>query len=35
VRGMHSHSGIIDFTIGVGIIGLVIWLFFVGRIVIS
>ena len=35
MRGYHYHSGIIDFTIGVGIIGLVIWLFFVGRIVIS
>ena len=34
VRGMHSHSGIIDFTIGVGIIGLLLWLFFVGRIVV-
>jgi hypothetical protein len=34
VRGYHSHSGIIDFTIGVGIIGLLLWLFFVGRIVV-
>jgi O-antigen ligase len=35
LRGYHSHSGIIDFTIGVGIIGLFLWLFFVGRIVVS
>ncbi len=35
LRGLHSHSGIIDFTIGVGIIGLLLWLFFVGRIVVS
>ncbi len=34
LRGFHSHSGIIDFTIGVGIIGLLLWLFFVGRIVV-
>lgn len=34
IRGRHSHSGIIDFTIGVGLIGLAIWLFFMGRIII-
>ena len=35
LRGNHSHSGIIDFTIGVGVIGLFLWLFFVGRIIIA
>ena len=35
VRGMHSHSSIIDFTIGVGLIGLLIWLIFIGKLIIS
>ena len=34
VRGMHSHSSIIDFTIGVGLIGLLIWSIFISRIII-
>ena len=33
LRGSHSHSSIIDFTIGVGLIGLLLWLFFIGRII--
>ena len=33
IRGWHSHSGIIDFTIGVGIIGLVLWIFFISKII--
>lgn len=32
-RGYHSHSGIIDFTLGVGIIGLFIWVFFIFSII--
>ena len=35
VRGWHSHSAIIDFTIGVGLIGLIIWLLFISKIIIS
>ncbi|AOV17564.1 hypothetical protein BJI67_11280 [Acidihalobacter aeolianus] len=30
-RGNHSHSGIIDFTDGVGLPGLVLWLIFIGT----
>lgn len=30
-RGNHSHSGIIDFTDGVGLPGLVFWLIFIGT----
>lgn len=33
LRGNHSHSALIDFTIGVGVIGLLFWLFFVIRII--
>jgi len=35
LRGWHSHSSIIDFTIGVGLIGLVIWILFIGKIILS
>ena len=35
VRGSHSHSAIIDFTIGVGLLGLVIWLSFIIKIILS
>jgi O-antigen ligase len=31
--GYHSHSSIIDFTIGIGIIGTLIWLFFIYRLI--
>lgn len=34
IRGNHSHSGIVDFTIGVGIIGLLFWVFFVAKIIV-
>jgi hypothetical protein len=33
-RGMHSHSGILDFTISTGLIGLMLWLVFIGLIVV-
>jgi hypothetical protein len=33
IRGYHSHSSIIDFTIGVGLIGLMLWLFLIFRII--
>lgn len=33
-RGMHSHSGILDFTIAVGIIGILIWFLFILTILI-
>ena len=33
IRGWHSHSGIIDFTIGVGVIGLILWMYFIGKII--
>jgi len=29
VRGKHSHSGIIDFTIGVGLLGAILWFVFI------
>lgn len=29
VRGFHSHSSLIDFTLGVGFIGLILWLIFI------
>jgi len=32
-RGKHSHSGILDFTISTGLIGLMLWLVFIGLIV--
>lgn len=32
-RGKHSHSSVIDFTIGVGIPGLIIWLAFIFMII--
>jgi len=35
VRGMHSHSAIIDFTIGIGLIGLLLWLIFISQIIFS
>lgn len=35
IRGSHSHSGVIDFTIGVGILGLLLWLYFIGKIIVS
>jgi len=31
-RGGHSHSSIIDFAIGVGIIGVVAWMFFIFKV---
>ena len=33
-RGKHSHSGILDFTISTGLIGLMLWLVFIGLIVV-
>jgi len=35
IRGYHSHSSIIDFTIGVGLIGLFLWLYFQFSIILS
>lgn len=32
VRGYHSHSSIIDLTIGIGILGSLIWFFFIFRV---
>lgn len=32
-RGKHSHSSLIDFTIGVGVIGLLIWIIFIARVI--
>lgn len=31
-RGYHSHSSIIDFTIGVGLFGLLLWCIFIGKV---
>ena len=33
IRGWHSHSGIIDFTIGVGLIGLLLWTSFICSVI--
>ena len=33
IRGYHSHSSLIDLTIGIGLLGLFIWLFFVIRLI--
>lgn len=35
IRGYHSHSSIIDFTIGLGVFGLLIWLLLVFQLIIS
>lgn len=35
IRGYHSHSSIIDFTIGVGLLGLILWLYFQISIILS
>lgn len=32
LEGGHSHSSIIDFTIGVGVIGLIAWMFFIYKV---
>jgi len=32
-RGAHAHSSIVDLTVGVGILGLVVWMFFVFKVV--
>ena len=34
-RGYHSHSSIIDFTIGVGVLGIGVWFLFVIKIILS
>ena len=33
IRGWHSHSGIVDFTIGVGLIGLLLWISFISSVI--